>query len=341
MKIGVLCPAEIAYRRFMPALSKINNLRFAGVGVYSKEERFGRTQFDDLIASNAVAKANQKADMFIQNYGGKIYKSYAELVSSKDVDSVYIPLPPALHYEWAKKALLAGKHVLLEKPFTTTRTETEDVIQIAKSKKLAIHENYMFVFHNQLKAIDDIVKSGKIGDIRIYRINFGFPKRAENDFRYNKKMGGGALLDAGGYTIKYASHLLGENAHVAYAKLNYSDSIDVDLYGSGALINQEGTTVQVSFGMDNNYKCELEAWGSLGYLRANRVLTAPADFTPQAVLQNANRQNNIELPSDDAFKKSIEYFVECINDCKVREKNYENIRQQSILMEEFRKKGDS
>ena len=59
----------------------------------------------------------------------------------------------------------------------------------------------MFVFHNQLEAINDIVRSGEIGDVRLYRITFGFPRRDARDFLYNKALGGGALLDAGGYTM--------------------------------------------------------------------------------------------------------------------------------------------
>ena len=53
----------------------------------------------------------------------------------------------------------------------------------------------MFIYHSQLDEIDNMISSGEIGDIRLYRISFGFPMRAANDFRYNKALGGGALID--------------------------------------------------------------------------------------------------------------------------------------------------
>ena len=208
-------------------------------------------------------------------------------------------------------------------------------MDIASKNDLALHENYMFIFHNQLDAIEDIVKSGEIGDVRLYRISFGFPRRAANDFRYNKALGGGALIDAGGYTIKYATRLLGESAEIKYAQLNYIDEFEVDIYGSAALVNKDGVTAQIAFGMDNDYKCELEIWGSKGTLKTGRVLTAPAGFAPSMTIKKNTEIEECELPADDAFRKSIEHFIRCINDSEVRKKNYESILRQAQLVEQF------
>ena len=164
-----------------------------------------------------------------------MYNNYNELLSSADIDAVYIPLPPALHFKWAKMALENGKHVLLEKPFTTSLSDTEELIRIAKEKNLAVHENYMFSYHTQLDWIKNKVSEGVIGDIRLIRIDFGFPFRGANDFRYNKALGGGALLDCGGYTIKLATMFLGDTAEVKTSQLNYKEGFEVDIYGSATL----------------------------------------------------------------------------------------------------------
>ena len=217
------------------------------MAIANKEEFVGAT--DEILA-----KERLKAQSFVDNNGGKIYEGYGSLIHSKDVDAVYLPLPPGLHYKWAKEALSAGKHIMVEKPCTTSLKTTEDLLAAAQEKHLAVHENYMFAFHDQLKAVDAVVKSGEIGDVRLYRISFGFPMRAQNDFRYNKALGGGALLDCGGYTLKYASLLLGPTSQIKYAQSNHIDGFDVDMYGSAALVNDEGVTAQVAFGMDHNYK---------------------------------------------------------------------------------------
>jgi hypothetical protein len=231
-----------------------------------------------------------------------------------------------------------GKHVLLEKPATLESAQTNELIALAAKHSLALHENYMFAFHNQIDKINSLVKDGILGDVRLYRITFGFPRRAANDFRYNKSLGGGALYDAGGYTIKYASMLLNNSAKIIYANTNFVDGFDVDIFGSAAMIDDSGTTVQVAFGMDNGYRCDLEIWGSTGMLTTGRVLTAPDGFVPEAKIKTGNEEETIYLPPDDAFGKSIAWFGKCIDSDRKRKKSYDCIIRQALLIDEFKKK---
>lgn len=324
----------------MPALALVDKSRveYAGVAVNSAEERFGKpeTALDDTEKAT-MKKSREKAEKFAAEYGGKVYESYEELVTSEEIDAVYMPLPPALHYKWAKRALESGKHVLLEKPATATLQEAEDLLLAAKGKGLALYENYMFMLHDQISAIDDIIKSGEIGDVRLYRLDFGFPRREATDFRYNKDLGGGTLGDNGGYTVRYASYLLGDTAKVQCAVRNYTGEFDVDLYGSATLTNKEGVTAQLSYGMDNQYRCDLTVWGSTGELKTGRVFTAPAGFTPTVTIKKGNEEETRDLPVDDAFKKTIEYFLNCIEDTGLREKTYKDFYTQAALMEELKK----
>lgn len=328
-RIGIICSSEIAFRRFLPALKEAGCFGYAGVAIANKEEFIGAT--DEILE-----KERAKAQTFIDTYGGKIYDGYRTLIESKDIDAVYLPLPPGLHYQWAKVALNAGKHILVEKPCTTALVNTQDLLQEAGSKGLAVHENYMFAFHDQLQAVNDIVDSGEIGDVRLYRISFGFPMRAQNDFRYNKALGGGALLDCGGYTFKYASLLLGPTVKMMYAQSNNIDGFSVDMYGSAALVNDKGVTAQVAFGMDHNYKCELEVWGSKGTVYTNRILTAPAGFIPEVIIRKGNEEEKRNLPADDAFKKSILHFCNCIENSETRKENYKTLLRQAKLVEDFK-----
>lgn len=331
-KIGVLCPSEIAFRRFMPALIKNEDFEFVGIAYANEEEWYGSSGNNDLVVIKNECK---KAHEFINAYGGRVFNSYSELLTSKEVDAVYIPLPPALHHKWAKRALLEDKHVLLEKPFTTTLEDTNELLAIAETHGLAVHENYMFQYHSQLEYIKDVIASKKIGDLRLIRIGFGFPFRGANDFRYNKSLGGGALLDCGGYTIKLASMFLGEDATVATSMINYEDKYDVDLYGSATIVNKQGLTAQISFGMDNSYKCELELWGSKGTLYTDRILTAPEGFNPTIKFKLGNDETVEELVADDTFAKSISAFDNCIENEQERKINYEKIRKQGFLVNQF------
>lgn len=335
IRMGVICPSEIAFRRFMPSLKKSSDFQFIGLGVSTITERFGENIPSADVVNRVLAEEHSKVQKFIDTYGGKIFNGYEAIVTSNEIDALYVPLPPALHFKWARLALDGGKHVLLEKPATTSSAATKELIDLAAEKGLALHENYMFVFHNQFTAINDLVANGEVGDVRLYRVAFGFPRRDANDFRYNKLLGGGALIDIGGYTIKYATMLLGETARIAYAQMNYIEEFDVDIYGSATLINDKGTTVQIAYGMDNNYKCELEIWGSKGFLTTGRVFTAPVGFVPEMTIRKGNVDEVRKLPADDTFNKSIIKFYDCINHDETRIENYRAIVKQAELMDEF------
>lgn len=311
VRIGILGTADIALKRFLPALKKCEDFEYVGV----------------------ASRSLEKAEEFKQAAGGKIYVGYEELLKDEAIDAVYLPLPPALHFEWAYKALSYGKHVFCEKPFTTCLEDTNKLVNYAKENKLAVSENYMFMYHKQIETIKEMMHSEKVGKTRLIRANFGFPKRAEGDFRYDKKLGGGALLDCGGYTIKLASELLGENAYVSDVNLIKED-YQVDLYGAVTLKNKEGMTAQVSFGMDNSYVCDLSIWGNKGILEAKRVFTAPPGFQAKiSILQNGAVEEEKEV-EDDHFLRSIEHFHSCMFCEDVRNKEYADILRQSRLVDD-------
>ena len=114
MKIGIICPSEIALRRFLPSLKLCDKFEFAGVAVADNSEWNGT--LTEEMRNNEIKKA--------ENFGGKIYSSYSEMINSNEIDAVYLPLPPALHYQWGKKVLEAGKHLFLEKPSTVSAETT-------------------------------------------------------------------------------------------------------------------------------------------------------------------------------------------------------------------------
>lgn len=340
VRIGVICPSEIAYRRFMPALKQIPGIEFVGIARYSEEERFGSECIDSAVKSSIMKNEKEKVLRFVDEYGGKIYCSYQKMVECDEIDAIYIPLPPALHYRWAKCALKHGKHVLVEKPATVSLAQTRELIELAEEKGLAFCENYMFVYHSQIAEIKKLIDDGNIGNVKLYKITFGFPRRSTNDFRYNRELGGGALLDAGGYTLKYANLLLGDTSKVICANMNYTDDFEVDIFGTGSLKNEDGIIVQLSYGMDNYYKCELTAWGSTGELTTGRVLTAPVGYIPTAILKTGEGEKEIQFSSDDTFLKSIQEFLNCISDSDVRKKHYTDIMKQAETVEAFRVKAN-
>ena len=149
-------------------------------------------------------------------------------------------------------------------------------------------------------------------------------------------LGGGALLDAGGYCLKYGNYLLGGNAKVVTAQVNNIAGFEVEMFGSATMVNENGIVVQLAFGMDNDYKCDVEIWGSKGTITSGRILTAPSGFVPSYTIKKNQKIETRNFPTDDAFLKSILRFVDCIESEVSCKEEYEILHTQEALVEQFK-----
>lgn len=341
IRIAVLAPAEIARRRFMPALAKVEGVEYAGVGVATREE-FGGGPAGSLPGGAPAPEGELvPGDLALARemqgeWGGEVWRGYGALLADPSVDAVYVPLPPGLHAAWGRAALRAGRHLLMEKPFTCSLADTQGLLSLARERCLAVHENYMFAFHGQIAFARLLVEEGRVGDPRLYRVDFGFPRRPADDFRYVRALGGGALLDCGGYALKLGAMLAGEGARVTSASMSPDPSSDVDLYGS-ATVEGEGGVAQVSWGMDNDYRCSLDVWGSAGTLRTGRILTAPAGLVPEFEVRRDGAEERIAGPADDSFAKSLSHFDDLVVDRSLRAAREAEILAQARLVEDVRR----
>lgn len=332
LKIGVIGTADIAKRRMIPAIQDSKYFEYVGVAIASRDEwdkNISESEYKNLWEKKLV-----KANEFVNLFGGKVYEGYETLLQDKTIDAVYIPLPPAFHYFWVKKALEYGKHILVEKPATVKLEEIQELIDIAKDKDLSLVENYGFVFHNQFTQLKELYNSHVIGDLRLIRGAFGFPHRLATDFRYSKALGGGALLDCGGYVIKAASSFMND-PKVVSSHLTVTEGHEVDVYGSVTLRDSNGVEAQLSFGMDNSYKCEFELWGSKGSLLMPRAYTAPAGFNTIIKLFNQEGSQDIECGSDDQFLKILDLLYNCIENPKDRTDSFTSLLIQERLLDEI------
>ena len=311
MVLGILGAADIAYRRFLPALGKCPDITYAGV----------------------ASRTPGKGLKFQETYGGKVYDSYDALLADSTIDAVYVPLPPALHYEWGKKVLEVGKHLLMEKPFTTSYRNTKELIQKAETQNLVVFENYMFLHHAQFVTLRKWIDSGKLGVLRQIRTAFTFPFRGEDDFRYNAQLGGGALFDCGGYPLLLVSELLGESIELCWAGTHYDKKYKVDTGGSAVFCNRDGITAHIFYGMDDTYRCEVELWGNKSSLRTDRIFTAPNNLIPIFYLNSTEGTQELKLQEDDQVRNSLKYFIELFDCTEERKRNTQRILLQSQLID--------
>ncbi|EST21277.1 hypothetical protein N566_27525, partial [Streptomycetaceae bacterium MP113-05] len=152
--VGILGAADIAWRNAIPAVRRCDGLRPVAV------------------ASRDAAKAQRFADRF----DCEPVDAYERLLERDDVQAVYIPLPNSLHEEWARAALRAGKHVLVEKSLTVSADAARQLADLAKTRGLAFMENFTFLAHPQHQEVRKLVADGAIGTPQTFSASLGIPR---------------------------------------------------------------------------------------------------------------------------------------------------------------------
>lgn len=287
IRFGILGCASIARRMFAPAIAQVEEAKLVAV------------------ASRDPARAAQ----FAADFACAAVSDYHALLARDDIDAVYLPLPPALHETWAGHALAAGKHVLCEKPLATDLAATSRLVEAARRAGKVLEENWMFLHHRQLQFIKDRLASGQLGEIRLLRASFGFPPLPPDNFRYRAAMGGGALLDAGGYTLRIARELLGDPLTLLGSHLQTPPDSEVDRFGSALLLSSRSITAQLAFGFDSHYRCELEIWTANARLTAPRIFTAPPGFSPPVRIETGQGGEEHAIAEDNHFANALRHFI--------------------------------
>jgi predicted dehydrogenase len=156
----------------------------------------------------------------------RAYGDYDQLFAADDVDVVYIGTPIGTHYEVARRALFAGKHVLLEKAFTTTADEARELTALAADQGRFLMEAMWMRFNPAIQRVLDELAGGAIGDVRTVQAGFGFPP-PPGAINWRPDLGGGALLDMGVYPLSFAHLLLGVPDRVEATGEMREDGLDV------------------------------------------------------------------------------------------------------------------
>ena len=139
----------------------------------------------------------------------RAHGSYEALLADPEIDVVYISLPNHLHAPWTIKAVEAGKHVLCEKPLALSVEEVDAVQSAARRHERVVMEAFMYRHHPQTLKVQEVVKSGTLGPLKLIRGSFSFALSREGDVRLDPAMGGGSIWDIGCYPISYARTVVG------------------------------------------------------------------------------------------------------------------------------------
>jgi predicted dehydrogenase len=196
-----------------------------------------------------AARDPERAGEFADKHGIEIvHKGYGDLIADPSIDAVYNPLPNGLHGRWTMAALVAGKHVLCEKPFASNASEARTVAKAARESGLVVMEAFHYRYHPLFQRAVEIVQSGELGTVQRIETALCFPLPKFSDIRYRFDLGGGATMDAGCYAIHMARSLGGSEPEVVAAKAKLRTP-NVDRAMTAELRFEGGHTARVKCSM--------------------------------------------------------------------------------------------
>jgi D-xylose 1-dehydrogenase (NADP+, D-xylono-1,5-lactone-forming) len=259
----------------------------------------------DRVDVVAVASRDQaRADAYAREHGiERAYGTYDALLEDPDVEAVYISLPNSLHVEWTIRALEAGKHVLCEKPFDRRPNEVERAFGVAERAGLVLMEAFMWRHHPQTIALQEVVRSGRIGEPRLVLARFTFRLDDPRNVRMRPELDGGALMDIGCYCVSAARLVGGEPDVVFGRQVVGATGVDVRFLGTMEFPGEVLTHFECAF--DLPYSSALEVVGAEGAA----VVADPWLCRDPHVLVDGER---IDVPDVDRYRLELENMGDAI-----------------------------
>ena len=203
-----------------------------GAGHIAEKMAWTLTQMTEAEPYAVASRSLEKAEAFAEKYGfSKAYGSYEDILDDPMVELVYVATPHSFHHAHVRMCLEKGKPVLCEKAFMLNRAQAEDVINLAREKKVFLAEAIWTRYEPAREILDGLIASGEIGTPTCLKASLSYPVEGKERVR-TAALGGGALLDLGVYCINFALMNMGS---------------DIEKITTTCRKNEEGVDVQETF----------------------------------------------------------------------------------------------
>jgi predicted dehydrogenase len=292
MRFGILGVSQFAVRRMLPAMRAV-----PGVQVVA-------------IASRDAGKAAAAA----REHGiPKAHGSYEALLSDSNVDAVYNPLPNHLHVPWSELAAASGKHVLCEKPIALSTDEVRRLLTVRDRVGVTICEASMVRLQPRWLAVRDLLRAGRIGELRAFMGTFGYTLSGRGNIRYDAGMGGGVLLDTGFYPVTVSRFCFDAEPVAVTARAARDPQTGVDLLTSGILEFPRGHAT-FSCGMELLPTQRALLLGTRGHLDLPAAWTPAGDQPCEVIVETSAAlerpaPERIAFPAVDQYARLVEAFA--------------------------------
>ncbi len=226
----------------------------------------------------AGSRSRARAEQFVAAHGlARAHGSYEALVQDADIDVVYVASTHNTHAALALLAIAAGKHVLVEKPFATTRAEAAQVADAARTAGVFAMEAMWTRYLPQADVIRQLLQAGAIGEVRMVAADFGFWLPFAPDHRlFDPAQAGGALLDAGIYPVSFASSILGAPVSITATGRTAPTGVDAE---AALVIDHGDTESTVLTSITASLPTRAAIMGSAGRIEVDAPFFGPSGLT--------------------------------------------------------------
>jgi predicted dehydrogenase len=288
---GIISTAGIAESAFIPAV---------------KESQQGQ-----VVA--VASRSRSKAEAFAKKHDiPQVFDDYASLLASDTIDAVYNPLPNTMHAEWTIKAAQQGKHIFCEKPLAMSGDEAREMIQACQDAGVLLLDAFVFLLHPQSLKLRELLDQGAIGTLLQVQAHLCFHlKRPTDNIRLNRDLGGGGLLDAGGYPITFTRFVYGQEPEAVQALIAIDPDYGVDTRATMLLSFADNRSASLYTGLDAMGGPGAILLGDKGYINV------PQPFHPKAqshfVVHNADGERRYDIDTGlVTFTPAVEHFQTAI-----------------------------
>ena len=297
-----------------------------------------------------VSGHRDKAERIAAQYGVSkdsiySYESFDEIAGNSQVDAVYVALPNSMHAEYTIRSARAGKHVLCEKPMSTSVSDAEKMIVACKAANVKLMIAYRCQYEpTNLKAIQ-LIRDGALGQVKSIESTFGFSIRP-GDWRLDKKLaGGGPLFDVGIYSLNASRYLTGEEPEEIKAFASVIDRggrfSEVEENVSWTMSFPSGILAACNTTYGAPMEGQFRVHGSKGWLEV-----APAFNYEGLHLRGRFSGTDLDEPNTERdpyqFVTEAEHFSHCVqNDQEPRTPGEEGLRDMRYIDQIYRSAGIS
>jgi len=217
----------------------------------------------NFIVVAAGSRSRDRAAEFASRFGiARVHGSYEALLADQEVDAVYIGVPNSLHHPMTMLAIAAGKHVLVEKPFSRHPEQVVEAFDAAAAAGLVLMEAFMWRHSPQTRRFMELLP--EVGELQSIRSTFSFVMTKTSDARLEPGLDGGALMDVGCYPVSGSRLVAGAEPVRVFGEQTLGPS-GVDVRFSGLLRFASGVVAEIVAGFTSIQR-SLEAVGSMGTL---------------------------------------------------------------------------